>query len=160
MKGVYGKNGKETKFTATGLSKQGASQYMFEFKDRDSGETKQISVATYFVKKLGIQLEFPHLQCVEVRTGLNLKGFKPFCICLLLYFFSTSHVVCSNASTTARECNLSSGSWAYSLSCHNFIVSRCLKRSQSTALAILAPSGNFFFDQTFCTCACNAHAGC
>ena len=75
---------------------------MFEFKDRDSGETKQISVATYFVKKLGIQLEFPHLQCVEVRTGPNLKGFNSLFICLLLYLISTSNIVCSNASTNSK----------------------------------------------------------
>jgi hypothetical protein len=66
--GKYGKSNRETSFTAKGLSKEGANKYMFAFTDRASGQEKQMSVADYFIKVLGIRLEYPALQCVTVRS--------------------------------------------------------------------------------------------
>lgn len=65
--GKYGKNEKETSFTAKGLSKDGANKYMFPFTDKASGQEQQMSVAAYFTKILGIKLQFPALQCITVR---------------------------------------------------------------------------------------------
>lgn len=66
--GKYAKSGRETAFTAIGLSKEGANKYMFMLKDRNTGTEKQTSVAQYFTKVLGVQLQFPALQCVLVRS--------------------------------------------------------------------------------------------
>lgn len=66
--GKYGKSNRETSFTAKGLSKEGANKYMFGFMDKATGQEKQMSVAAYFHNILGIQLEFPALQCVTVRA--------------------------------------------------------------------------------------------
>lgn len=65
--GKYNKKGTETTFTATGLSKEGANRYMFTYKNKKEGTEKEISVAEYFAKVIGIRLEFPGLQCVLVR---------------------------------------------------------------------------------------------
>jgi hypothetical protein len=70
VEGKYGKGGKATKMVATGLSREGASKYMFSMRDRESGEENEMSVAAYFSNSLGIKLEFPHLQCVTVRRSL------------------------------------------------------------------------------------------
>jgi hypothetical protein len=40
---------------------------MFSMKDRNTGQEKEMSVASYFGEVLGIRLEFPALQCVTVR---------------------------------------------------------------------------------------------
>ena len=72
MYGKYGKNNRETSFTAKGLSKEGANKYMFPFMDKATGQEKQMSVAAYFSNILGIKLEFPALQCVTVRPLASL----------------------------------------------------------------------------------------
>jgi hypothetical protein len=69
VKGKYGKTGRTTQFVATGLSREGASKYMFPFTNKEDGTETQMSVATYFAKQLGIKLAFPHLQCVTVRVA-------------------------------------------------------------------------------------------
>ena len=68
--GKYAKSGRETTFTATGLSKEGVNRYMFTFKDKKAGTEKEMSVAQYFAKILGINLQFPALQCVTVLRPL------------------------------------------------------------------------------------------
>jgi hypothetical protein len=69
MTGTWSRSGKPTSIIATGLSREGANQYMFEFTDRASGQTKEISVAEYFSKHLNQRLQFPALQCVTVRCS-------------------------------------------------------------------------------------------
>ena len=39
---------------------------MFPFKDKKSGEEREMSVAEYFTKHVGVRLEFPALQCITV----------------------------------------------------------------------------------------------
>lgn len=65
--GKYGKNNRETSFTAKGVSKEGANRYMFAYTDKASGKQTHMSVAAYFTNILGIQLQFPALQCVTVH---------------------------------------------------------------------------------------------
>lgn len=83
MSGQYGKSNKTTKFKAIGLSKIGASKYMFNMRDRETGTENEISVATYFTKHLGIKLQFPHLQCVEVRSRYPCCSSTPLGTCRL-----------------------------------------------------------------------------
>jgi hypothetical protein len=66
MTGTWGRRGQPTTIIATGLSREGANHYMFEYDDRASGEKREISVADYFNQVLGQRLQFPALQCVTV----------------------------------------------------------------------------------------------
>jgi hypothetical protein len=60
-------NMKMTHFTAKGLSRMGADQYMFEYSPSKGAEPVQISVAEHFEKNLGIRLQNPTYPCVVVR---------------------------------------------------------------------------------------------
>lgn len=59
---------KTTVFTAKGLSKMGADQYMFDYVPNRDAEPRQISVAEHFERNLNIRLEYPKYPCVVVCT--------------------------------------------------------------------------------------------
>ena len=112
--GKYAKSGRETAFTAIGLSKEGANKYMFMLKDRNTGTEKQTSVAQYFTKVLGVQLQFPALQCVLVRsTPASCRAPDPhqlWCSAMKLpeslyaSVGSVSHATVSPAATSGQLC--------------------------------------------------------
>jgi hypothetical protein len=77
--GTYSKSGKAMRFESKGLSIEGASRYMFNFFDRANNEEREMSVAEYFTKVLGIRLQFPNLQCVLVRLFLFLLAMHALC---------------------------------------------------------------------------------
>ncbi|KAJ9079559.1 hypothetical protein DSO57_1034311 [Entomophthora muscae] len=52
-----------------GLTPKGADETKFLFVE-DGVERETMSVATYFSQKLGINLEFPMLPCVEIKKGV------------------------------------------------------------------------------------------
>lgn len=81
--GKYARSGRETTFTSIGLSKEGANRYMFMFRDKNTGTEREMSVAQYFVQVLGIQLEFPALQCVLVRPLSLFLALRTSCCWLL-----------------------------------------------------------------------------
>ena len=58
-------------FIATGVSSEGADQYMFQREtNKETHESETISVAHYFQVIKGIRLQFPKLQCVVVRLSV------------------------------------------------------------------------------------------
>lgn len=61
---------KTTHFTAKGLSKMGADNYMFEWSPNRDTEPVQMSVAEHFSRNLGIPLKNPKYPCVVVRAHL------------------------------------------------------------------------------------------
>jgi hypothetical protein len=58
---------KTTHFTAKGLSKMGADEYMFDYSPNRDAEPVQISVANHFRDNLHINLQNPRYPCVVVR---------------------------------------------------------------------------------------------
>lgn len=75
MEGKYSKdrqgNSKTTKFTAKGLSRMGADQYMFEYSPSRDAEPVQMSVADHFRQNLGINLQHPSYPCVVVCAACS-----------------------------------------------------------------------------------------
>lgn len=51
------------------ISDKSAESYKFEWKNKETGQSKEVSVKDYFHQRYGVYLNFPYLPLVEVKKG-------------------------------------------------------------------------------------------